>query len=60
MSRIYYTKTNFSEDLREVQKFADFAKLLTLMRKEFFQFLSKNFTFLSGIHSSKNNSGVTR
>ena len=42
MSRIYYTKTNFSEDLREVQKFADFA-IVNSNEKGIFPIPFKNF-----------------
>ena len=60
MSRMYYTKFNFSEDLREAQKFADFAKLSTLTENKLFQFVSKLCTYLSYIHVSNNNSEVRR
>ena len=55
MISMYYTKANFPikrvifnnciffsfEDSHEISKFADLAKLLTLIQIEFFQFLSK-------------------
>ena len=48
------------EDSREIYKFTDLAKLLFLMQIEFFQFLSKFCINSWDIHSSKNNSGVSR
>ena len=48
------------EDSREIYKFTDLAKLLFLMQIEFFQFLSKFCINSWDMHSSKNNSGVSR
>ena len=45
---------------REINKFTDSAKLLSLIQIEFFQFLSKFCIYPCDKHSSKNNSGVSR
>ena len=49
-----------SENTRKVWKFTDLSKLLTLIQKQFYQFLSKLCTCPWTIHSSKNNFEVRR
>ena len=48
------------EDSREIQKFTDLAKLLILKQIDIFQFLSRFYMYPWDVHSSKNNSGVSR
>ena len=50
----------FSQNSREVLEIYMLAKSLTPILTEFFQFLSRLCTYLSGIHSLKHNSAVSR
>ena len=48
------------KDSHEIYKFTALVKFLTLIQKEFFQFISKFCKCPWNIHSSKNNFGVSR